>query len=199
MSPRRVSALVLACAASLGACASQPAVVAPGPTAAESTAGATEPVTAPPPAGPSDAGPRGAVDPHVHDPVTGDELGISEELGVVQTYAGGCSQCGRTGTLSNEARAAIVAFARRSRHCYGVARISDTRLRGTIKVDVTIGAQGDACSAIVHDGTMHSRAVDDCVEKLFREMRGVPGITACVNVSVPLAFEGGEVQPATPK
>ncbi|MDB4994787.1 MAG: hypothetical protein JWM74_2219 [Myxococcaceae bacterium] len=196
MNPIRVSPLVLACVATLAACASQLAPPAPAPTT--STPTASEAATSPP-AAPSDARPRGAIDPHVHDPVTADELGISEELGVVHTDAGGCTQCGRTGTLSTEARAAIVAIARRSRHCYGVARVADTRLHGTIKVDVTIGAQGDACSAIVHDGTMHSRAVDDCVEKLFREMRGVPGITACVNVSVPLAFEGGEVQPETPK
>jgi hypothetical protein len=46
---------------------------------------------------------------------------------------------------------------------------------------------------------MRSRAIDDCVEKLFREARGIPGITACVRVRVPLKFEDGEVQPDTPK
>jgi hypothetical protein len=183
----------LAGALGLPACASQPVA---SPPSATSSPPATTTIAATLDAG---APPRGGVDPHVHDPVTADELGISEELGVVRTDAGGCGACGTAATLSTEARAAIVAIARRSRHCYGVARIAEPRLRGTIKVDVTIGAQGDACSAVVRDGTMHSRAVDDCVEKLFREIRGVPGITACVNVRVPLAFEAGDVKPETPQ
>jgi hypothetical protein len=193
MNPNRVLLLVLASGV-LVACASQPAA-APAPVATTTVAATPAAAIAP-----SDAGaPRGAIDPHVHDPVTADERGISEELGVVQTDAGGCGACASAATLSNEARAAIVAIARRSRHCYGVARIAEPRLRGTIKVDITIGTHGDVCSAIVHDGTMHSRAVDDCVEKLFREVRGLPGITTCVHVTVPLAFEGGEVQPETPR
>jgi outer membrane biosynthesis protein TonB len=188
---------VVVIAVVVAGCAPPPAAPAPpaGATIARpetSSAPAVAAIAAPSP-------PAGAVDPHVHDPVSADELGISEELGVVGTDARGCGACGNATTLSTEARAALVAISRRTRHCYGVARIADPRLQGTIRVGVTIGAQGDVCSAVVRDGTMHARGVDDCVEKLFRETRGIPGIVACVRVEIPLKFDAGEVQPETPR
>jgi hypothetical protein len=207
MNPVRLFPCWLACTVALAACASQPVAVgqsSSGPplvSAREGAPSTQRDTSSIPAAATNDAGapPRGAVDPHVHDPVTADELGISEELGVVRTDAGGCGACSNAATLGAEARAAIVAIARRSRHCYGVARIAEPHLGGTIRVDMTIGAKGDVCSAVVRAATMHSRALEDCVEKLFREARGIPGISACVRVEVPLKFDDGEVQPETPK
>lgn len=194
-----VPALVLACAASakednsvrqIGAAEATPATATPTPTTLDPR------LSQPPPLPPASS--RGLPDPHVHDPVTSDENGVDEELQTVTSKDKDCTAKCTGGDLGIELRSALVAIARRGRHCYGVAMVGDTTLKGTVSVDLRVSSQGNVCSARVTNGTLKSRAVWGCLEKLFREQKGLPGATDCVKVRIPMRFESQEVFPETP-
>ena len=190
------------------ACAGPGEPARPGPTplaslpsrAAESRpphAVADTPASVGLPSGPTPPPPKPPPDPHVHPPVTSDGRGIDEELQPVTAKLPACKGACK-GTLGSELQAALVAIARRGRHCYAVATLGDPSLAGTLSVEVKVAPSGDICSARVHAGTLKSRAVTGCLEKLFREQHGLPGADGCVQVKIPMRFDSPEASPDAP-
>jgi outer membrane biosynthesis protein TonB len=101
--------------------------------------------------------------------------------------SGGCTgPC--NGTVTANLGSALRAKGGQARGCYNRALRLNPTLKGRVMVAVTIGAQGQVCSANVTENALGDASVASCVTQRFRSGTFPPPKGGCVNTQVPLNF-----------
>ena len=100
---------------------------------------------------------------------------------------GGCTgPC--NGTVTGNLGSALRAKGGQARGCYERALRLNPTLTGRVMVAVTIGAQGQVCSASVTQNSLGDASVASCITQRFRSGTFPPPKGGCVNTQVPLNF-----------
>ena len=119
-----------------------------------------------------------------------EELDAGKEPKVDRTAkrsaVGGCDNC--NGTENPQLRSALAARGGQARGCYERVLRNNAGVEGRLLVNVTIGAQGQVCSARVTDQGLGDAAVANCVQRMFQSATFPPPSGGCVYAAVPLNF-----------
>jgi outer membrane biosynthesis protein TonB len=92
------------------------------------------------------------------------------------------------GSASAQLRSALAGRGGQARGCYERVLRNNTGIEGRLLVSVTVGTQGQVCSARVTDQGLGDPAVANCVQRMFLSGTFPPPSGGCVNVDVPLNF-----------
>ena len=100
------------------------------------------------------------------------------------------SSCGGEckGVVSTELRSYLSGRASQGRKCYERALLQNATLKGHMKVQLRLSAQGQLCSASMAGDEMQDPGLSACILQMFRtSVYPAPG-NGCVDVAVPLSF-----------
>jgi hypothetical protein len=100
------------------------------------------------------------------------------------------SSCGGEckGVVSTELRSYLSGRASQGRKCYERALLQNASLKGRMKVQLRVSAQGQLCSASMASDELQDPGLNACILQMFRaSVYPAPG-NGCVDVAVPLSF-----------
>jgi len=92
------------------------------------------------------------------------------------------------GEVSGELRAYLSGRASQGRKCYERALLQNAALKGRMKVQVRVNAQGQLCSASMASDELHDPGLSACILQMFRSSVYPAPKDGCVDVAVPLSF-----------
>jgi hypothetical protein len=92
------------------------------------------------------------------------------------------------GEVSSELRAYLSGRASQGRKCYERSLLQNAALKGRMKVQVRVSAQGQLCSASVASDELHDPSLSSCILQMFRSSVYPAPKDGCVDVAVPLSF-----------
>ena len=100
------------------------------------------------------------------------------------------SACGGEckGEVSSALRAYLSGRASQGRKCYERALLQNAALKGRMKVQVRVSAQGQLCSAAMASDELHDPGLSSCILQMFRSSVYPAPKDGCVDVAVPLSF-----------
>ena len=100
------------------------------------------------------------------------------------------SSCGGEckGVVSSELRSYLSGRASQGRKCYERSLLQNASLKGRMKVQLRLSAQGQLCSASMASDELQDPGLNACILQMFRaSVYPAPG-SGCVDVAVPLSF-----------
>jgi hypothetical protein len=74
--------------------------------------------------------------------------------------------------------------------CYDQALAQNPKLRGSIRLHVTVGAEGRVCSSSVAADTTGDALLAGCVSGFFRVALFSRPVNGCADVTIPITFAG---------
>lgn len=92
------------------------------------------------------------------------------------------------GEVSSELRAYLSGRAGQGRKCYERALLQNAALKGRMKVQVRVSAQGQLCAASMASDELHDPSLSSCILQMFRSSVYPAPKDGCVDVAVPLSF-----------
>jgi hypothetical protein len=100
---------------------------------------------------------------------------------------GGCSAtC--NGEVGNQLKVYVAGRAAQGRKCYERALLQNAALKGHMKVQLRVGAQGQLCSSSIVGDELNDPGLSMCIQQLFRNSVFPAPQAGCVDVAVPLSF-----------
>lgn len=101
--------------------------------------------------------------------------------------AGTCSgEC--KGEVSSELRAYLSGRASQGRKCYERALLQNASLKGRMRIQLRVNAQGQLCSSSLASDELRDPGLNACIMQMFRNSVYPTPKNGCVDVAVPLSF-----------
>lgn len=100
------------------------------------------------------------------------------------------SSCGGEckGEVSTELRTYLSGRAGQGRKCYERSLLQNASLKGRMRVQIRLSAQGQLCSAMMASDELQDPGLDACILQMFRNSVYPAPRSGCVDVAVPLSF-----------
>ncbi len=100
------------------------------------------------------------------------------------------SSCGGEckGEVSTELRSYLSGRAGQGRKCYERSLLQNASLKGRLKVQLRLSAQGQLCSASMSNDELQDPGLNACILQMFRNSVYPAPKNGCVDVAVPLSF-----------
>jgi hypothetical protein len=90
--------------------------------------------------------------------------------------------------VSSELRAYLAGRASQGRKCYERALLQNANLKGRMRVQLRLSAQGQLCSASMASDELQDSGLSACILQIFRNSVYPVPKSGCVDVAVPLSF-----------
>jgi hypothetical protein len=152
---------------------------------------------APPPVATTAAVPTASEQPKVSVPPPPPPPPEEEPSAAATASAAPVAKAGRTanscggeckGEVSAELRAYLSGRASQGRKCYERALLQNATLKGRMKVQVRVSAQGPLCSVAMASDELQDPGLTACILQMFRNSVYPAPKGGCVDVAVPLSF-----------
>jgi hypothetical protein len=149
----------------------------PAPALPSSSSAAEQPkvVAPPPPPPPPEEEPSASAAASVAPP--------TKAARAVNSCGGECK-----GEVSSELRTYLAGRAGQGRKCYERALLQNGNLKGRMRVQLRLSAQGQLCSAAMASDELQDSGLTACILQMFRNSVYPVPKNGCVDVAVPMSF-----------
>jgi outer membrane biosynthesis protein TonB len=91
--------------------------------------------------------------------------------------------------VNGELESALAFRAKTAHKCYDDALAQDSSLKGTVKINVRVAANGNVCSANVASSDLTNPSVANCIASRFRQAGHFPAPNGgCLDVNIPISL-----------